>query len=88
MAERFPKSRITSVSNSNNQRVSYLVRAYSAAPGYAYSSSNIPQEFIEAKAKERGFKNLKVITCDMTTFKPPDGAFFDRVNSLSLLFIQ
>ena len=44
----------------------------------------ILQEFIEAKAKERGFKNLKIITCDMTTFKPPDGALFDRVRFFSL----
>lgn len=37
------------------------------------------KEHIEARAKERGLKNLKVITCDMNNFKPPEGALFDRV---------
>jgi hypothetical protein len=40
----------------------------------------ISKEFIESRAKERGLKNLKIITCDMNNFKPPDGALFDRVS--------
>ena len=49
MAERYPKAKITSVSNSASQRA-----------------------FIEAKAKERGFTNLSIVTCDMNVFTGPD----------------
>ncbi|EKX52795.1 hypothetical protein GUITHDRAFT_157030 [Guillardia theta CCMP2712] len=61
MAERFPKSRITSVSNSNGQR-----------------------QHIEARAKERGLKNLTVITCDMNNFEAPEGKRFDRICSIEM----
>ena len=46
MAENFPKSKITAVSNSKPQRL-----------------------FIEKRLKERGLKNVKVITADMNAFK-------------------
>ena len=59
MAEHYPESSITSVSNSNSQR-----------------------EFIEARANERGLKNLKVITCDINEFTPEQS--FDRLVSVEM----
>ena len=59
MAEHFPGSTITAVSNSNSQR-----------------------ESIEARARARGFDNLRVITCDMNQFHPSER--FDRVVSVEM----
>jgi cyclopropane-fatty-acyl-phospholipid synthase len=59
MAAKFPKSRITGVSNSASQR-----------------------EFILARAKERGFRNLNIVTCDMNEFDPD--STFDRVISVEM----
>ena len=61
MAEKFPNSRITAVSNSKPQRL-----------------------LIEGRAKERGLKNLKVITCDMNEFTLPAGTRFDRICSIEM----
>jgi cyclopropane-fatty-acyl-phospholipid synthase len=70
MAERFPSSRITAVSNSHGQR-----------------------RFIEARARERGLANVRVITADINDFEPRDGgegaagwagAAFDRVVSVEM----
>jgi len=55
VAAKYPKSRVTCMSNSTSQR-----------------------GFIEARCKERGIKNLTVITADMNVFAPPKEAF-DRV---------
>jgi cyclopropane-fatty-acyl-phospholipid synthase len=59
MAEKFPNSKITAISNSNTQR-----------------------EFIEASALKKGFKNLKIITCDINDFDINDK--FDRVVSVEM----
>ena len=59
MAENFPKSKITAVSNSKPQRL-----------------------FIEARLKERGLKNVKVITADMNAFKPKQK--FQRIVSVEM----
>jgi cyclopropane-fatty-acyl-phospholipid synthase len=61
MAERFPRSRITAVSNSRTQK-----------------------RFIDARAAERGFKNLEVVTCDVNQLSFPAGAEFDRVVSVEM----
>ena len=60
LAERFPGSRITGVSNSRTQR-----------------------EHIEAQARGRGLRNLRVITCDMNAFDT-DAGRFDRVVSVEM----
>ena len=59
MAEHFPKSRITAVSNSSLQRA-----------------------HIEGEAKQRGLKNLRVITSDMNGFTP--GQTFHRIVSVEM----
>lgn len=59
MAEHYPNSRITAVSNSASQR-----------------------NHIEARARERGLKNLSVRTADMNEFTTKD--VFDRVVSVEM----
>lgn len=59
MAERYPESPITAISNSHSQRA-----------------------YIESQAKERGFNNLQVLTCDINDFKPETS--FDRVVSVEM----
>ena len=65
MAEKFPRARITAVSNSAPQR-----------------------RFIEQRAAEMGFANLRVITCDMNEFDAarnvPDYRPFDRIVSVEM----
>src|SRR5688500_13964491 len=59
MAEHYPNSRITAVSNSASQRA-----------------------FIEARAAERGFKNVRIITADANVFQPD--AKVDRIVSVEM----
>jgi cyclopropane-fatty-acyl-phospholipid synthase len=59
MADKFPASTITSVSNSASQK-----------------------QYIDAKAAERGLKNIRVITADMNDFDID--AKFDRVVSIEM----
>ncbi len=59
MAEHYPGSTITAVSNSASQR-----------------------QFIEARARERGLRNVRVITADINEFDIYSG--FDRVVSLEM----
>jgi cyclopropane-fatty-acyl-phospholipid synthase len=59
MAEKFPASRITAVSNSAPQR-----------------------RFIEARAKERGFTNVEIVTCDMNVFTTQKR--FDRLVTVEM----
>ncbi len=60
MAQQYPASRITAVSNSATQRA-----------------------FIEARAREAGLTNVRVVTADMNHFDPDDGPF-DRVVSVEM----
>ena len=53
----------------------------------AVSNSNSQREYINKTAKERGLKNITVITCDMNTFEPSQfsiEAGFDRVVSVEM----
>ena len=61
MAEHYPRSQITVVSNSRTQKL-----------------------FIDARAADRGFKNLEVITCDVNQLSFPAAAQFDRVVSVEM----
>jgi cyclopropane-fatty-acyl-phospholipid synthase len=60
MAERYPHSLITAVSNSRPQR-----------------------EFIEARCRERGLANVRVLTCDVNRLELPEAAF-DRCVSIEM----
>lgn len=60
LAERFPNSRITAVSNSSGQR-----------------------QLIEREAARRGFRHVRVLTCDMNAFDAAP-ASFDRVVSIEM----
>jgi cyclopropane-fatty-acyl-phospholipid synthase len=59
MAQRYPGSRITALSNSHAQR-----------------------EFIEARSREQGLRNLEVITADFNVFDT--GEQFDRIVSVEM----
>jgi cyclopropane-fatty-acyl-phospholipid synthase len=61
MAEHYPSSQITAVSNSRTQK-----------------------SFIDARAAERGFKNLQVITCDVNQLSFAAAEQFDRVVSVEM----
>ena len=50
----------------------------------AVSNSHSQRAFIEARAAERGLRNLTIVTADMNTFQPPDGRPFDRVVSVEM----
>ncbi|MEM1178803.1 MAG: cyclopropane-fatty-acyl-phospholipid synthase family protein [Acidobacteriota bacterium] len=47
------------------------------------SNSASQREFIMGQAKERGFKNLEIVTCDINTFAP--SGQFDRIVSIEML---
>ena len=59
MAEHYPQSLVTSVSNSSSQKL-----------------------FIEQQARDRGIRNLRVITADASTFEAPGK--YDRVVSVEM----
>lgn len=61
MAEHYPHSQITVVSNSRTQK-----------------------RFIDARAAERGLKNLEVMTCDVNRLSFPAATQFDRVVSVEM----
>jgi cyclopropane-fatty-acyl-phospholipid synthase len=61
MAEHFPRSQITVVSNSRTQK-----------------------RFIDARAGERGLKNLEVITCDVNQLEFAAATRFDRIVSVEM----
>ena len=60
MAQHYPNTRITAVSNSRTQKL-----------------------FIDAQARDRGLRNLKIITCDMNVFDAPESGF-DTVVSVEM----
>jgi cyclopropane-fatty-acyl-phospholipid synthase len=61
MAQHYPNSSITGVSNSRTQKA-----------------------YIDARAAERGLKNLEIITCDMNRLDFPKNTRFDRVVSVEM----
>ncbi|KAJ1468400.1 S-adenosyl-L-methionine-dependent methyltransferase, partial [Baffinella frigidus] len=76
MASRFPKSKITAVSNSASQREFINGRAK------ARGITNLTREFINGRVKARGIANLTVVTADMNVFEP--GTQFDRIVSIEM----
>lgn len=61
MAEHFPRSQVTAVSNSHTQK-----------------------QFIDARAAERGLRNLEIITRDVNHLGFDDGRQFDRIVSVEM----
>ena len=61
MAAKFPRSKITAVSNSRTQK-----------------------QFIDARAAERGLRNLHIITSDVNQLEFPADTRFDRVVSVEM----
>lgn len=61
----------------------WMAEHYPQARITAVSNSRDQRAFIEGRAKERGFSNLQVITCDMNVFDAPERDY-DRVVSVEM----
>ncbi|MGB6199940.1 MAG: cyclopropane-fatty-acyl-phospholipid synthase family protein [Candidatus Acidiferrales bacterium] len=60
----------------------YLARHFPHSEIVGISNSHSQREFIEARARERGLNNLKIVTEDINRFEA--GAKFDRVVSVEM----
>jgi cyclopropane-fatty-acyl-phospholipid synthase len=60
----------------------WLAKHYPGSSITAVSNSSLQRSFIEKKAKEAGYHNLHVITCDMNSFDTDNR--FDRVVSIEM----
>ncbi len=61
----------------------WMAERYPQAQITAVSNSRDQRGFIEARAREKGFQNIRVITADMNAFQPPETGF-DRVVSVEM----
>jgi cyclopropane-fatty-acyl-phospholipid synthase len=61
----------------------WLCEKFPSSKVVAVSNSATQRQYIERVAAERGFANLRVITCDMRVFDP--GQQFDRIVSVEML---
>ncbi len=50
----------------------------------AVSNSRTQKQFIDARAAERGLRNLEIVTCDVNRLEFPPGTAFDRVVSVEM----
>jgi cyclopropane-fatty-acyl-phospholipid synthase len=50
----------------------------------AVSNSRTQKQFIDERARERGLRNLEIITCDVNQLEFPAGTRFDRVVSVEM----
>ncbi len=60
----------------------FMARQFPGSQVTAVSNSHSQREFIEARARERGITNLRIITADIANFDTPDR--FDRVVSVEM----
>jgi cyclopropane-fatty-acyl-phospholipid synthase len=60
----------------------WMARHYPASKILAVSNSHSQRAYIEARAAERGIRNLRVVTADVNDFEPSDR--FDRVVSVEM----
>ena len=60
----------------------YMARQFPNSRITAVSNSHSQREFIEARARERGITNLRIITSDIANFDTPER--FDRVVSVEM----
>jgi cyclopropane-fatty-acyl-phospholipid synthase len=65
----------------------WMAERYPGSSIVSVSNSRPQREFIEARAKEQGLTNLRVITCDANVFEPSnfgEAGGFDRVVSVEM----
>jgi len=62
----------------------FMAAAYPKAKVTAVSNSRTQKAFIDARAAERGIKNLTVVTCDINDFEAPEAGKYDRVVSVEM----
>jgi cyclopropane-fatty-acyl-phospholipid synthase len=62
----------------------YMAERFPGARITAVSNSHGQRRFIEARAAERGLRNVEVITCDANVLAFPAGREFDRVVSVEM----
>jgi cyclopropane-fatty-acyl-phospholipid synthase len=60
----------------------YLAETYPNSQIVAVSNSTTQKQFIDEQARTKGFKNLKIITCDINTFEIDEK--FDRILSVEM----
>ena len=62
----------------------WMAAQYPGARITAVSNSRTQKDFIDARAAERGLRNVEVITCDANVLDFPAGRRFDRVVSVEM----
>ena len=62
----------------------FMAAQYPGASITAVSHSRTQRQTIEALTEERGLKNVRVVTCDMNEFVPPEAGTYDRVVSVEM----
>lgn len=62
----------------------WMAEHYPNAKITAVSNSRPQKAFIDARAAERGLKNLEILTCDANRLSFPEGMAFDRVVSVEM----
>jgi len=62
----------------------WMAAHYPGARITAVSNSRTQKDFIDARAAERGLRNVEVITCDANVLDFPAGRRFDRVVSVEM----
>lgn len=62
----------------------YIAARFPNARITAVSNSRPQREYIEARARERGLSNLRVLTCDVNVLEFPPGTAFDRAVSVEM----
>ena len=62
----------------------WMAEHYPNARITAVSNSRSQKAFIDARAAERGWRNLEILTCDMNRLDFPQGTGFDRVVSVEM----
>jgi cyclopropane-fatty-acyl-phospholipid synthase len=62
----------------------WMAARFPAARITAVSNSRTQKQFIDARAAERGLRNVEVVTCDANVLDFPAGRRFDRVVSVEM----
>ncbi len=62
----------------------WMAAHYPNAQITSVSNSRTQKQFIDARAAERGLKNLEIVTCDVNRLEFPAGTAFDRVVSVEM----
>lgn len=62
----------------------WMAARYPAAKVTSVSNSRTQKEFIDTRARERGIKNLTIITANIIDFQPPDAGKYDRIVSIEM----